>query len=71
MEESGEEYLLEVEEDFEGGLSPEREENPFMEDYEDQLIRKTLTKNNYEKVRLQGGRNLSDLKAIEYQDKFL
>ena len=41
-----------------------------MEDYEDQLIRKTLTRHNYEKVKMQGGGNLSDLKALEYQDKF-
>ena len=42
-----------------------------MEDYEDQLIRKTLTKHNYEKVQLRGGTNLMDLKAIESQDKLL
>ena len=70
-EDSGDNYLLEVEEDLEGGLSPQRQDNPFMEDYEDQLIKKTLTKQNYEKVRMRGGVNLTDLKAIESQDKLL
>ena len=42
-----------------------------MEDYENQLIRKTLTRHNYEKVKLHGGNHLTDLKAIESQDKLL
>ena len=42
-----------------------------MEDYEDQLIKRTLTKHNYEQVRMRGGVNLTDLKAIESQDKLL
>lgn len=70
-EEVEDNYLLDVEEDLEGGLSPERDDNPFHEDYEDELIRRTLTKHNYDKVRMRGGPNLADLKAIESQDKIL
>jgi hypothetical protein len=55
---------------LEGGLSPEREEQ-YHEDYEDQLIKRTLTRHNYELLRLRGGPVLSDLKAIETRDRLL
>lgn len=37
-------------------------------DYEDQLIRKTLTRNNYEKVANYGGISLQKLKQDEAKD---
>jgi hypothetical protein len=56
---------------LEGGFSPVREEDPYHEDYEDQLIRRTLTKHNYDRVKMRGGINLRDLKALEARDKVL
>lgn len=61
--------MLEVEEDFEGGFSPERDNDPYHEDYEEQLIRRTLTKHNYDRLKMRGGLQLSDLKALEARDK--
>lgn len=61
--------MLEVEEDLEGGFSPERDSDPYHEDYEDQLIRRTLTKHNYDRLQMRGGPHLGDLKAIEVTDK--
>jgi hypothetical protein len=65
--------MLKVSVDYEGNLSPqlseedERGENFYEEDYEDELIRKTLTRRNY--LKLQENNNLKHTKMSHKKEK--